>query len=334
MFVGRFITSVAVFLSLAANLCADGATAPDRLELHGGAVLIGHIESVGHDTLRLQTDYAGTLTIDLEKIQRVAMGTPRELSLPAGLVAIKEEPAATAGQSVPSVPVDPVPTNPYPLLNGWALDGGLNLSGKSGNSDRLDVTVTVEAELERESDRLNLYGKYAYGTNNGRRSVDEKIGGGRYTNYLYDELGVFVRQELEQDDFEGISVRSTSAAGLIYEFSNDKRLRLEARTGLSYRYEDYIDDGAADFPGMDLGLDVNWQFVKWARFKGTYSYLPSIRDEDDFIIEQDSGFNFPLDDKKFWKLRFGVSSQYNSKPDLGRNKLDTRYYARLIASWQ
>lgn len=331
---GRFSFILAVALAPALPLSGESTGLQDRLEVDGGVVLIGHVQSAGAGVLHLLTDYAGTITVDLEKIQRVTLGTPRELDLPAELLVFQDGGGQPLDFGASTKIQGLTPSPGAPRLNGWELDSGFNLSGKSGNADRLDVTVTVEAELERESDRLNLYGRYAYGTNKGRRSVDEKIGGARYTNYVYDELGFFVRQEAEQDDFEGIFIRSTSAAGFIYEFNNDKELRLEARTGLSYRYEDYIDDGAADFPGMDIGVDVNWQVVKWARFKGTYSFLPSIRNLDDFIFEQDSGFNLPLDDRKFWKLRLGIASQYNSQPDLGREKFDTRYYARLMASWK
>ena len=102
---------------------------------------------------------------------------------------------------------------------------------------------------------------------------------------------------------------------------------------MSYRYEDYTADGSADFPGMDLGFDVTWQMVDWMRFKGSYTLVPSIRESDSFIFEQDSGFDLPLNESHFWKLRFGVSSQYNNQPDSGREKLDSRFYAELIASW-
>ena len=305
---------------------------PDRVEVEGGAILIGQVESVGEDMLSMQTGYAGTLEVDLEKVKSVVLGTPRDLALPERLMGSPAE--------KPSREKVPANTSPAPqqrprsdFMRGWTVDAGFDLNGKSGNSERFDLRLTVEAELEREIDRLNLYGRYAYGTNRGIRSSDELIGGGRYTNYLYDEVGLFLRKEVEQDDFEGIRIRSTSAAGLIFKFQSDAHLRVEARTGLSYRFEDYIDDGTGDFPGMDIGMDFNWQFVRWARFKGSYSFLPSIRDFEDFIFEQDSGVNLPLDNSKFWKLRLGIASQYNSQPDFGREKLDTRYYARLIASW-
>jgi putative salt-induced outer membrane protein YdiY len=311
---------------------AETTITPDRVEVKGGAVLIGQVESVRDGVLQMQTSYAGLLAVDITEVQSVVLGTQRNLDLPTGIAVSTSESSAPATPQVkPVVAKQERPRSDF--MRGWSVDAGVDLNGNSGNSERFDLRLTFEAELERELDRLNLYGHYAYGTNQGVPSANETVGGFRYTNYVFDEVGLFMREEVEQDEFEGIRFRSTSAAGLIFEFQNDKRLRLEARTGLSYRYEDYIDDGTGDFPGMDIGMDINWRFVEWARFKGTYSFLPSIRDFEDYIFEQDSGINLPLDESEFWKLRLGISNQFNSQPDTGREKLDTRYYARLIASW-
>lgn len=314
---------------------------PDRIEVQGGAVLTGQIESVEAGAIQLQTDYAGRLTVDIAKVERLDLGSPRDLGLPAELMTryTSEEGQAevpkapeTPETKTAAAPKKATVANAEPSKS-WNLEAGLDLNGKSGNADRFDLRLNVEAELERNFDRTNLYGRYAYGTNQGQRSADEIIGGAKYTNFLLDRTGIFLRGEAEQDDAEGIRFRSTSAAGFSYRFQKENDLRIEARSGFSYRYEDYKNDGDESFPGMDLGLDVTWTFVKWARFKGTYTFLPSVDDPNDFIFEQDSGFNLPLDQGNFWKLRFGIASQYNNQPDGNREKLDMRYYARLIATW-
>lgn len=220
-----------------------------------------------------------------------------------------------------------------PAPTGWSLEGGLNLTGKSGNSKSFDIEFHLSGELDRNFDRLNAYGRYSYGTNNEVRSSDEIVVGGRYTNFLFDPLGVFLRQELERDQFENIAVRSTTALGLSYRWINREALSIEFRAGFSYRYEDYEDDGEDGSPGMDFGADVNWQISDWIRFKGSYTLLPALNDEGDFIFEQDSGVDLPLSRSDRWKMRFGISSQYNNQPGGNRQRSDYRYYARVIASW-
>ena len=221
-----------------------------------------------------------------------------------------------------------------PPPEGWSLESGFNLTGKSGNTERFDIGVTLDAQYERDFDRLDLYGRYNYGTNRGRRNTDEIVVGGRYTNFVFDSLGFFVRQEGERDQFENLALRSTSAGGISYRLRKEEDLRIEFRGGFSYRFEDYETDGGEGIPGMDFGLDVLWKFSAWARFKGSYTFLPSVDDRQDFIVEQDSGFNLPLGMSDRWKLRFGFNSQYNNEPEPGRENTDWRYYARLIASWE
>lgn len=246
------------------------------------------------------------------------------------------EPAAGPGDEAPKGETKPkfvLDSLLPPIPEDWSLEGGLNLTGKSGNSKSFDIELHLAAEWDRDFDRLNAYGRYSYGTSNEVRSSDEIVVGGRYTNFLFDPLGVFLRQELERDQFENIAVRSTTALGLSYRWINWEALNIEFRAGFSYRYEDYEDDGTDGFPGMDFGADVNWQISDWIRFKGTYTLLPTLDDEGDFIFEQDSGVNLPLSRSDRWKMRFGISSQYNNQPDGNRRRSDYRYYARVIASW-
>jgi putative salt-induced outer membrane protein YdiY len=382
---------------LLAFLAAVPPLAGDRLEVQGGAVLTGEIESVTEDWIRMRTDYAGELTVDLKKV--TSLVSEQEFLLPreedevrgrlrvegsgADWFLVTEErelqisltealllqPVATgeagekgSAETAETAPGDKV-TAPAPQRGvmeteraqptiaeagplffldrlfppppeGWSLESGFNLTGKSGNTERFDIGVTLDAQYERDFDRLDLYGRYNYGTNRSRRTSDEIVVGGRYTNFIFDRLGFFVRQEVERDQFEDLGLRSTSAVGVSYRLRNEEDLRLEFRGGVSYRFENYENDGGEEIPGMDFGLDVLWKFSPWARFKGNYTFLPSIDRQEDFIIEQDSGLNLPLGMSDRWKLRFGINSQYNNEPEPGRKNLDWRYYARLIASWE
>lgn len=300
----------------------------DRIQTKGGALLTGRIISETETHYRLQTAYAGEIAVLISEVVEVARGGPAEVS---GAPASLESRTKGAGKGGSGGR----PTGPGPRKKGdWKLEGGLNLTGKAGNTDRFDVAVNAKAEWEREHDRFDFYGRYAYGTNRGLEAIDELIVGTRYTNFFFDGAGFFAREELEFDKFEGLSLRSTTAAGLSYQFRNEKTLRIEARSGFSYRYESYLDADPEDFPGMDVGVDINWEFWERLRFKGSYTFVPSVENFGDYIFEQDSGLSLPLDSKAFWSIRFGVATQFNSMPEGMREKLDTRYYTQIRASWK
>jgi hypothetical protein len=310
--------------SLLPVVCAGAENqSMDRIETIDGAVLTGDIkeESVGYITLT--TSYAGTLVVDRSQIVRISNLEDHGKS--SGK-AVAVSPAPTPAPVAPAAAPEKMPDI-------WSFELGFNLNGNQGNTEKLDLALTADIEMDRKKDRLDIYSRYSYGKNRGKSTANEVILGSQYTNFFNNNIGFFFREELEHDDFEGVLYRSTTASGFSWKLRSEESLTIETRSGLSYRYEDFKDDGYEDYPGMDFGLNINWQFIEWARFKGSYTYLPSVADFGDYILRQDTGFNLPLDYSNLWQLRLGVVSKYNNQPDVGREKLDHRYYARLIASW-
>ncbi len=244
---------------------------------------------------------------------------------------------ATASNTPAKPPVkkppakQPAPTNDK---YGWEIEAGMNLAGNAGNSDKLDLAINVDTQYEQKFYRLDLYARYSYGTNRDKLTSNEIVLGSRYTNFFYKKFGFFIREELEHDKFEGIDFRSTSAAGFSYKLYDNKVLDFEARSGLSYRFEEDDQGEEEDFPGMDFGVDVRWQFNPYLSFKGSYSFIPSFTDSEAFIITQNSGVDIPFDRKSQWKIRLGLTTKYNNKPSKKRDNMDHKYYIRLIATWK
>jgi hypothetical protein len=318
-------------LSIPAAMATEGNI--DRIEVRGGAILTGIIAESTREVIRLQTDYAGVIQIDAARVERIVTRRAVPGVIPEGVKRVDPSfgPVAAPPKAVPP---KPAPKSSSPGKRNWEIEAGMNLVGSEGNSEKLDLGLTLDTRLKREFYRLDLYGRYSYSTNRGNETSNELILGGRYTNFFYKRFGFFLREELEHDGFEGVTLRSTSAAGFSWRLHQEEELNVEARSGLSYRFEDYKDDGTKTFPGMDFGVDVNWKFAPWVHFKGSYGFIPSFDDFNDFIVTQDSGFNIPLNATKLWKLRFGLTSKYNNRPDGNREALDHKYYARLIASWK
>lgn len=305
----------------------------DTLVVKGGTTLTGYVVALDGEHYVLDTVYAGQLKILRSQVETVETGDGRSIKENRSVAAAKPFKSPEAQKPVRAKQSRSVPST-APGASKWKFEGGLNLTGKSGNTDRFDLAVNLKAELERQHDRFDFYSRYAYGTNRGMEAIDEFIIGSRYTNFYFDGAGFFAREELEFDKFEGLGLRSTTAAGLSYQFRNEKALRIEARSGFSYRYESYLEADKEDFPGMDVGLDIQWEIWERLRFKGSYTFVPSVENLGDYIFEQDSGFSLPLDNKAFWSIRFGVATQFNSMPEGRREKLDLRYYTQLRASWK
>jgi hypothetical protein len=216
------------------------------------------------------------------------------------------------------------------LQRNWAVEAGMDISGKSGNSEQFTSALHVRAKLEGPDDELELYARSERSSKEGDQTADEQLGGFRYTAWVYDTLGWYVRSELEQDEFEDIQLRSTSAAGLRWRPVDAENLKLRFSSGLSYRYEDYISNAESDEQlGLDFGLSHLWRRPDRFEMKNDFQFVPSMEDFSDYLITQDSSLTLPLAQGP-WKLRAGVRNEYNAQPEGGRKNLDTTWYSSMI----
>lgn len=351
----RLMRVVAVLIPMGTlSLSAQSAT----LTLTDGSRLEGTLVKIHQGTVHFETAFAGVLAISQDLVAGLESDAPIVLRTEAGEVF--QGPVTTSGRVVsvssgsgsvqtglgevvsgwqPGA-VDPVVATREASLESqlrkWSYTASADVSGAFGNSENFGAALQFEAQLEGPRDRLTLYAGYKYKETEKLRSEDEQKAGMRYTSFFSEKMGWFIREELERDFFEGIDFRSTTAGGLTYRFIKEERLSLEGSAGLSYRYESYSDPMQEDdgFPGLDFGLNLDWQFADWGKLVTSLSYVPSVDDFGDYLIEHESGIDIPLGTSEGWVMRFGLSNQYNSEPGPGRDNLDTTYFTRLILSWK
>jgi putative salt-induced outer membrane protein YdiY len=343
------LLSILILLPLAAQA--------GRIELSDGSRVMGSIVSLKDGILTVKTQWADALSIPQDQVVSLSSETVVNFRLKTGEILRGTAQAAegaviiasaSAEASVPVASIEAVwaagerdPAEVARLaaveaqVRKWSYQVGFDMSGSSGNAENLGSSLNAQAKLEGPNDRLLLYGNYTYKETDGLRSADEQKGGIRYTNFFGEKYGWFVREELERDTFEGVDFRSTTALGLSYRFVKKERLSLEGSLGLSYRYDSFGDVGLADadFPGLDIGADFSWQFADWGKLVTNVTYLPSVEDLSDYLIEQETGIDVPLGTSDAWVMRFGLSNQYNSQPAGMRKELDTTWFARLLLNW-
>ncbi|MGC4072783.1 MAG: DUF481 domain-containing protein [Nibricoccus sp.] len=61
--------------------------------------------------------------------------------------------------------------------------------------------------------------------------------------------------------------------------------------------------------------------------------MPLFEDFANYRFLHESYVELPLADPK-WKLRVGLSNDFNSEPAPGLEKMDTTYFARLVLSFK
>lgn len=327
------------------------------VEVDNGTRLVGIITKIEDGVVHLDPGFTGVIEVPMERVVRIESDEPISIRTERGEIqtgSLRSPAEGTVAVSGPSgsmtTPLNQIASgwqqgarDPIAVaeqaelksqLRRWSYQAGADISGRSGNADNQRVGFNFRAVLDGPNDRLEFYGSYDYAETDGQRGADEIKGGTRFTSFFSGDLGWFLRSELERDTFEGIDFRSTNAAGLTYRFIKRDRMDLEGSAGFSYRYDSFMAGGSEDYPGLDFGLLFNWQFADWGRLTSTVSYVPSVEDFKDYLLEQDTGVEIPLGSADFWRLRVGLNNRYNSDPDTGREKLDTAYYVRLLLSWR
>jgi putative salt-induced outer membrane protein YdiY len=216
----------------------------------------------------------------------------------------------------------------------WSYEASVDVEGTSGNKDQLGTSAGFRAKLVGPEDVLQFYTGYNRQVTSGVKSADQFKAGVDYASNISPDSSWFVRDEGGYDRIMDIRFYDTAAAGVGYSILNSKEDVLTGRIGLGYRYDGYedpknptINSAAADF---ELSNDLK---LSTSELVTHLTAVPTLSDFSNYIVTQDTFYQIPLTNPA-WKLRLGVSNEYNSVPSAGFKKLDTTYYTRLILDWQ
>ncbi|HWZ95668.1 MAG TPA: DUF481 domain-containing protein [Opitutaceae bacterium] len=323
--------------------------AADTVDTKGGAHLTGKITKIESDLVYLHTDYAGDITIKQSEVARFATDRPVAVRLASGtriegtvtpangqlriagpdgtLATDVRHVAATweAGGEDPSV---------VALRRHWTYEAAVDVSGKTGNHHQLGTDGSVRAVLKTAQDELQFYSEYNRQVTDGQKSADELKAGSDYAAHFSERRSWYVRDEAGFDRVMDIVFSNVAAAGLGYDFIKQPKHVLTGRAGLSYRYDEYKNPATprVNSLGGDFEINHEWTF-RLSRLVDKLVFVPAFQNLNNFIVSHESYYEIPLADPA-WKLRLGVSNDYNSRPGPGIKRLDTTYFTRLLLDWQ
>jgi putative salt-induced outer membrane protein YdiY len=335
---------------------AAGLLRADVVETRDGARLVGKVTKIDGGKVFLTTTYAGDLEIKQSEVTGMTTEGPVFVRLDSGTTVQGKVVLESGGAIVvsgadgelrtrmdkvaatwPTSGEDPAVTAMKKAAvekeRRWAYQVGIDVTGKSGNSSSSGVATSFVATLASPQDKLKFYGSYNYAKADGRKSIDESKGGIDYSSFFGDRMGWFVRSELQQDKIALVDLRSTTDFGLTYRFVKNPQQELTGRLGAGYRFENFTNHTSNKGAVLSFGLFHSYQFGKSALLTTDLQYLPAASDFADYRFVHDSGLELPLA-ASLWKIRFGVNNQYNSRPQSGRENLDTTWYTRLLLIWK
>lgn len=321
----------------------------DVVETKNGARLIGSVAKIEDGTVVLKTDYAGELKIKQSEVTGITTDAPVAVRLASGTVLTGKvtteagavQIAGADGQL--STRVDKVAAT-WPAgaedpqiaatRRHWAYEAALDVTGKTGNKEQLGTAVSGRATLKTPQDTLQFYTAYDRQVADGAKSADQFKAGVDYQNNFSGKKSWYVRDEGGFDRVKDVDLYNVAAAGVGYDLIKEAKHLLTVRIGLSYRYEGYGNPATEDVSsaGLDFGLNHEWEFTN-SKLVNRIAFVPTFEDLGNFRLTHESFYEIPLV-APYWKLRLGVSNDYNSQPGAGVERLDTMYFTRLVLNWQ
>ncbi len=327
----------------------------DIINTRDGSVVNGNILSIDGGIIQIETAYAGTIEVKQSEVTTFSSDDTIHLSTSGGntfvgtvtgstdTIQINSE-GGTFETQVGQVSAAWQPGEDSPEERAmkaevaanqrkWKFDANVDISGKSGNSDRSAMGIGASAVLESKQDRLGFYISIDQAEENDNTTADEIKGGIDYSSFFSETFSWYARSELEKDDIELLDLRSTTAFGIGKHVIREEDQKLEFRAGLAYRFENFQDGSEVESPGLDLAL-IHSKAFGWGTLNNLVTYNPSFEDFGNFRVYHESSLDLPVGTGEFWKLRMGISNDYNSEPLPGLKEMDTTYFTRLILSWR
>jgi len=338
------------FLALILATFACARLSADVVETKGGARITGKVSKIDDGKVEVDTDYAGTIKIKQAEVVAITTDAPIAIRLASG-TRLEGRITGGADGSLQITGADATLTTPVSRVAAawpagkkdpelvaleyhWTYEATADIAGKTGNREQLGTAAGFRAVRKNLQDALQFYAAYDRQISDGVKSADQFKAGVDYQNNFSGRYSWYTRDEGGFDRVKDVELYNIAAAGLGYDFIKEPKHTLTTRAGLSFRYEGYKNPATEDVKslGLDFGLNHSLELAE-SRLVNRLSFVPAFDDFGNFRLSHESFYELPLT-KPAWKLRVGVSNDYNSKPGVGIDKLDTTYFTRFVLSWQ
>ena len=360
--------------SLVSALFAAGGSAvlADVVETKNGSRLVGTVSKIDGGSVSITTDYAGTITVKQSEVTAITTDAPVAVRLASG-TRLDGKISSSGGElkiagadgtlntTVAKVAASWAAGGKDPAIvaleRGWAYEASVDVAGKSGNKSQLATGFAFRATLAGPSDTLQFYTAYDRQVSDGVKSADQFKAGSDYANNFSGNYSWYARDEVGFDRIKDIQLYNVAAVGLGYDLIKEPKHTLTTRAGVSFRYESYkpnaqevtrlllppsilsIDTArrlatkeSVNSAGLDFGLEHKLELDN-SRLVNRLTFVPTFEDFGVYRLTHESFYELPLLNTQ-WKLRLGVSNDYNSEPGKNIDKLDTTYFTRLVLSWK
>jgi putative salt-induced outer membrane protein len=302
----------------------------DEVKLKNGDRLTGKIVAREGETITLETDYAGKVTIDAKFVDSVTVAEAKpaetETAEKAEAKAAETEKASKAVSTpLPKTAVaeKPVERNEPPrlfggemfgLFTGWEGNAAIGFNFTTGNSRTSQMTTGLRATKTGTKDKLTVYSRSLWNSNrNSSVSTTQNAvwGGARYDRRLSDRTFGFVSYDFERDRPRKLILRSVPGGGLGHHLIKNDRTELDVLVGGGWNRTWQVGPNT-DTPEALAGNTLKHRFNGRLRLQQAFTFYQNVTDRNEFRFIFDSNMTVDITKKIGWQ--FTVGNRFNNDP--------------------
>lgn len=350
MFLNKKLLSLtlacAVWLTGALPVLADNEpAAQDEIVLKNGSRILGTVTGARDGVVTIDTEFAGTLNVAIDKIKAVHTDDPAVILLTDDTVLrggpfIMEDERLVVSGDAPADSAYPLSVlgvvNPEP----WELGEGYKWSGlvnaalvlARGNTDSDEFDYKVESVWRSTQDRITLMLGGEKDEVNGVKNADNWKLSGKYDYFLAEPYYVGALVSAERDKFTDLDMRYIIGPYIGRQFYDTPHFSLSGELGLSYVSDEFFVAEDDDYAASNWALHASSNYLGGdSRLYMDQTGIWNLDDTSNVIVDTVFGLAFPL----MWNLEGAAEMllEYDSSVIDEVDEVDTTYRFRVGYTW-
>ena len=299
----------------------------DEVILENGDKLTGTLMRLENGQLVLNTEYAGEITIQVEKVSHLTTDEPMATTLIDGTtrkarVFYRD---TTAENVTPEEEKTPMDVNIAEVKNIYLkqkppirLKGRTNvgITIEKGNTDTEQYRIDAELVARTEKQRFTLGGELNREQADNTTTVANWKAYGMYDYFIKPKWFLYGSSLFDHDEFADLDLRTTLGAGAGHQFFESDDLNLSVSAGLAYIFENFIVAEDDDFAGAQWLVQYDQLFFNKSLqlFHSNNGYI-SLEQGSNWLINTRQGLRFPLYKGFVTTLQYNYDYNNDPSPD-------------------
>lgn len=206
----------------------------------------------------------------------------------------------------------------------WTGRARLGVRADSGDSERLDYTIGLDADRELVGWGFETSAIYSYSETNNRVGRDELIVKARGEREAGERWTLFTNTEWERDQLSGFDWTGFLGLGAGYRALQEAPLKWTLRAAPGVRYQREADNGDRSEAALDLLSDMEWQMNDAVRLESETRMLVANNSRADQLFKLNTALG------ELWSLEVRYRYRYELNPEPGFEAGDSRTDLSLV----